>query len=157
MEAWLARMRTKFGLYEPQPDDQALIQEFIDLLESGQHDFTLAFRRLAELAAGTAGVQSLFDFPASFTEWLKRWQQRCELESTDSHNRGKKMLSTNPAFIARNHRVEQAIASAYRGDFALFHRLQDRLQQPFDWNAEDADLATPPRPQEVVQQTFCGT
>ncbi len=157
MDVWSARMRAKFGLTHPQADDDALIQEFLDLLEGGQHDFTLAFRRLAELAAGTEGVQSLFDFPDSFTPWLKRWQERCAQESIDDGERGERMLATNPAFIARNHRVEQAIASAYEGDFTVFHRLHERLQHPFDWNADDADLATPPKPQEIVQQTFCGT
>jgi uncharacterized protein YdiU (UPF0061 family) len=157
MEAWFTRQRARFGLTEVQPDDETLIQEFLDLLEGGQHDFTLAFRRLAELAAKLEEIKPLFDFPDSFTPWLKRWQERCVQESIDESERGERMLATNPAFIARNHRVEQAIASAYEGDFAVFHRLLERLQHPFDWDADDADLATPPKPQEIVQQTFCGT
>jgi uncharacterized protein YdiU (UPF0061 family) len=67
------------------------------------------------------------------------------------------MLASNPVFIARNHLVEQAITEAYAGDFSLFHRLHERWRQPFVYAADDAQLATPPRPHEVVQQTFCGT
>jgi uncharacterized protein YdiU (UPF0061 family) len=161
LDVWSARMRAKFGLTDPQADHETLIQEFLDLLEGGQHDFTLAFRRLAELPvelpAKLEGIKPLFDFPDSFTPWLKRWQERCAQESIDGGERGVRMLATNPAFIARNHCVEQALASAYEGDFAIFNRLHERLQHPFDWNADDADLATPPKPQEIVQQTFCGT
>jgi uncharacterized protein YdiU (UPF0061 family) len=67
------------------------------------------------------------------------------------------MRATNPAFIARNHLVEKAIAEAYGGDFSFFHRLHERLQQPFIYAAGDTLLATPPKPDEIVQQTFCGT
>ena len=83
--------------------------------------------------------------------------ERCALENDDDADGGERMLATNPAFIARNHLVEQAIAQAYGGDFAFFHRLHERLQNPFTWDAADADLAAPPKPDEVVQQTFCGT
>ncbi len=153
-DAYWSRMRAKFGLATEQPDDEALMQEFLELLQSGRHDFTLAFRRLAELAAGREDTESLFDFGEAFEPWLGRWRDRRALEPADG---GERMLATNPAFIARNHLVEQAIEQGYRGDFAAFHRLHERLRQPFSWEAADADLATPPRPHEIVQQTFCGT
>jgi uncharacterized protein YdiU (UPF0061 family) len=156
-EAWLGRLRAKFGLFTREDDDEALLQEFLDLLESGRHDFTLAFRRLAELAASTEEIKPLFDFPDSFSAWLQRWRERCARETGDGGNRGERMLATNPAFIARNHLVEKAIAQAYDGDFSMFHRLHERLQHPFAYDAADADLAAPPKPHEIVQQTFCGT
>ena len=159
MSIYLKRLREKFGLSQARDEDEALMQEFLDLLESGRHDFTLAFRRLSDLASnpGSESVSDLFDFPESFNPWLARWQQRCASESTDATQRQQQMRATNPAFIARNHLVEQAIAEAYAGDLSFFHRLHERLQQPFSYDAQDAALATPPKPHEVVQQTFCGT
>jgi uncharacterized protein YdiU (UPF0061 family) len=157
MEAYFERLRAKFGLCEAQPEDEALMQEFLDLLEAGRHDFTLAFRRLADLAAGNDEVGALVDFPASFNPWIQSWQQRCAQESISAAQRQQQMRATNPAFIARNHLVEKAIAEAYTGDFSFFHRLLERLQQPFVYDAGDALLATPPKPDEIVQQTFCGT
>jgi uncharacterized protein YdiU (UPF0061 family) len=53
--------------------------------------------------------------------------------------------------------VEQAIQSAYVGDFVPFHRLVDALAAPYAEQVEYADLETPPRPEEIVQETFCGT
>jgi len=155
-DAWHARLRDKFGLLEPRDDDAALMQDFLDLLEGGRHDFTLAFRRLGELAKGVDEIEALFDFPDSFSPWLERWRQRCALETDDALRR-QRMLASNPVFIPRNHLVEQAIAQAYAGDFGMFHRLHERWREPFVYAAADAPLATPPRPHEVVQQTFCGT
>ena len=159
MATYFKRLREKFGLSEARDEDEALMQEFLDLLESSRHDFTLGFRRLSDLAAdpGTESVSNLFDFPESFNPWLKRWQQRCASESTSATQRQQQMHATNPAFIARNHLVEQAIAEAYAGDLSFFHRLHERLQQPFTYDGQDAALATPPKPHEIVQQTFCGT
>jgi len=157
MNAYFDRMRDKFGLGEKRDEDEALMQEFLDLLESGRHDFTLAFRRLADIAADGDEVSALFTFPESFSRWIERWQQRSAQESSGARQRQAQMRAANPAFIARNHLVEQAITDAYTGDFSLFHRLHERLHQPFVYNAGDAFLATPPQPHEIVQQTFCGT
>ena len=156
-QAWFERLREKFGLAAMQAGDAELIQEFLDLLERGRVDFTLAFRRLAELAGEVSELGELFDFPDSFADWLQRWRQRCARETEDSDSRLQRMMAVNPAFIARNHLVEEAIARAYGGDFAPFNRLLERLEKPFDYSADDFLLATPPRPEQVVQQTFCGT
>ena len=157
MNAWHERLRTKFGLTTTEAEDETLMQDFLDLLESGRHDFTLAFRRLAELAEDGNDVSALFEFPESFTPWLQQWRQRCERESVSADNRKAQMQATNPVYIARNHLVERAIQEAYAGDFTFFHRLHERLQQPFVFAAEDAELAQPPQPHQVVLQTFCGT
>ena len=67
------------------------------------------------------------------------------------------MRRANPAFIARNHRVDQAIVAGQRGDFTPFETLVRVLQRPFDEQPEAAHLAEPPRPEERVEATFCGT
>ena len=67
------------------------------------------------------------------------------------------MRAANPILIPRNHRVEQAIQAAYRGEYAPFHRLVDALAAPYAEQPEYADLETPPRPEEIVHTTFCGT
>jgi uncharacterized protein YdiU (UPF0061 family) len=67
------------------------------------------------------------------------------------------MDATNPIFIPRNHRVEQALELATRGDFSAFDRLLEAVSRPFDAREDLIDLAQPPAPQERVLQTFCGT
>ncbi len=151
------KLRQKIGLTETRQQDDVLIQDFLDLLESNQLDFTLAFRRLSELPVEAEGVKFLFDFPESFASWIKRWQQRCSEENISDEDRYKNMTAVNPVLIPRNHVVESAISNAYRGDFELFDRLTDRLATPFEHQRDDAIFATPPLPDEIVRQTFCGT
>jgi uncharacterized protein YdiU (UPF0061 family) len=68
------------------------------------------------------------------------------------------MRAVNPAFIPRNHRVEAAIAAAQeRSDFAPFEELLEVLRAPYEDRRAFAPYADPPKPEEVVRQTFCGT
>jgi uncharacterized protein YdiU (UPF0061 family) len=69
------------------------------------------------------------------------------------------MRAANSAVIPRNHLVEEAISAAVsNGDFAPFEKLVAVLASPFeDLPATLARYAEPPRPDQVVRQTFCGT
>jgi serine/tyrosine/threonine adenylyltransferase len=68
------------------------------------------------------------------------------------------MQRPRPAFIPRNHLVEAAIvAGVQRGDFAPFEELLLVLSNPYDGQRTFARYAEPPKPDEVVRQTFCGT
>ena len=68
------------------------------------------------------------------------------------------MRRANPAFIPRNHRVEEAIEAAVRrDDFEPFELLADVLARPYDDQPEFAYLADPPGPDQRAYRTFCGT
>ena len=69
------------------------------------------------------------------------------------------MRAAKPAVIPRNHLVEDAISAAVRnGAFEHFEELVAVLARPFDdLPASLARYAKPPRPDQVVRQTFCGT
>jgi uncharacterized protein YdiU (UPF0061 family) len=67
------------------------------------------------------------------------------------------MLAVNPAFIPRNHLVEEAIQAAMTDDFSLFHQLVDVLAKPYDYDEKFSRYALPPRPDQIVTKTFCGT
>ena len=66
------------------------------------------------------------------------------------------MKAVNPAFIPRNHLVEEAIA---RGGRATSSRSSDcsRCSRGRSTTSRAAEYALPPRPEEVVRETFCGT
>ena len=68
------------------------------------------------------------------------------------------MRAVNPAFIPRNHRVEQALDAAIDdGDFSPFAELMTVLSQPYEDQPAFAEYANPPRTRERVFRTFCGT
>ena len=113
-------------------------------------------------AAGSAAkdedVRRHFDDPGAFDEWAGRWRQRISSEGGDPAERDAVMRRANPAFIPRNHLVEEAITAAQdHGDFAPFERLLTVLAAPYEDQPGFARYAEPPRPDQVVHQTFCGT
>ena len=68
------------------------------------------------------------------------------------------MRTANPAFIPRNHLVEEAISAAVNnGDFLPFEALLEALARPYEDQPNFGRYAEPPRPEQVVRQTFCGT
>ena len=68
------------------------------------------------------------------------------------------MRRANPAFVPRNHRVEEALEAAVaRGDFGPFETLTTVLARPFDEQPEFGYLADAPGPEQHAYRTFCGT
>jgi len=158
--AHAAGMARKLGLPALGEEDTALVEELFELMAAHHSDFTLSFRRLADLAQGRedGGVRELYEFPDAFLPWLSRWRQRVEAEGDAAAASLAAMDRANPAFIPRNHLVEEALQAAVEhGDYAPFHTLVELLAEPFGYRPELARFATPPRPEQEVRQTFCGT
>jgi serine/tyrosine/threonine adenylyltransferase len=153
---YTARFRAKLGITPEGPValTVSLIGECLDLLGAAKADFTLFFRELMRVADGedSKTLAAMFSDSESFEKWFAKW---CSEAIPAKHLAD--MRAANPILIPRNHRVEQAIQSAYSDDFAPFHRLVDALAAPYVEQVEYADLETPPRPEEIVHQTFCGT
>ncbi len=151
-DQYTARFRAKLGLPPEAPVE--IITECLDLLGAHEADFTLFFCRLTRIAGGddSGTLAAMFSGSKAFEPWFAKWRG-----AADPVTRLADMRAANPIRIPRNHRVEQAIQSAYGGDFAPFHRLVNALAAPYADQVEFADLETPPRPEEVVRETFCGT
>ena len=151
----------KLGLQAIEAGDVPLVDDLWRLMAEQRLDFTLTFRRLADLADETnrtGTVAELFEFPDALQPWLDRWRERAAREPTSAVDRQSAMYAANPVFIPRNHLVEAAIAAATdNSDFAIFHQLADLLEDPTSYAPELRHFASPPRPEEIVQQTFCGT
>jgi len=152
-------MRAKLGLTQSRADDMALAQELFTIMDAGSADFTLTFRGLCDAAADPAkdaAVAVLFNDPAAFNAWASRWHERLESEGAGATARRDVMRGVNPAIIPRNHLVAEAIdAAVARGDFSLFANLAAVTQRPFD--DHPSPYIDPPRPEQVVAETFCGT
>ena len=156
-KALMKRFAAKIGLAEGTQENWDLAQSLLSAMTDGRADFTLTFRRLPNaLESGDdSQVTRLFDCPKTVESWLQTWRAR--LAKEDRTNAIALMRRTNPVFIPRNHRIEEAIQAGYRGDFAPFHRLVEILKRPFDDQPEHADYEAAPKPDQVVRATFCGT
>lgn len=146
---WITQFGRKIGLARATAEDDPLITDLLTRMADNQADFTNTFRALA---TGTAPRDQFTD-PTAFDQWQPRWRARLASESDPETL----MQATNPAFIPRNHRVEQMITAATQGDLAPFQRLLTTLATPYADQPQAQDLTRPPLPAEIVQQTFCGT
>jgi len=159
--AYIAGIQRKFGLATERPGDASLIEDLLGRMAANRADFTLTFRRLCDAAAtseGDAAVRVLFDDPGAYDEWATAWRQRLVDEPGSAQARAAAMRTVNPAYIPRNHLVEEALAAAVQSqDFQPFERLLDIVSQPWEEQPNLERYATPARPEETVSQTFCGT
>jgi uncharacterized protein YdiU (UPF0061 family) len=156
---YIAGFRRKLGLTTQREEDNGLIQGLLNAMARNQVDFTLLFRRLAEAIEPQreAAARDLFVNPKEFDEWALKWRARMGMEPQDT-GRDAAMRAVNPAYIPRNHRVEAMIDAAVDdGDFGPFEELLQVLFAPFDARPEFARYEDPPKPEERVLATFCGT
>ena len=167
--ALLQGQRAKLGLLQATDDagDTALAGDWLTLLQQHGVDFTLAWRRLANAAAGDANpLRALFAEAASVNPWLERWRARCAQEDGDVSAAGPartaraaRMRQVNPWIIPRNHRVEEALAAASEhDDLVPFESLLAALRRPYDEDTAFARYAEPaPAQVTAAYKTFCGT
>jgi uncharacterized protein YdiU (UPF0061 family) len=148
-----AGMRAKLGLPAGLAEDVAtpLMNDLIALLAANRVDFTSFFRRLGRAARGEVEpVRAMFGVdPAGFDDWLARWRA---LEPDAAV-----MDRVNPAYIPRNHLVEEALAAATAGDLAPLHRLVEAIRAPYDERPGFERYAEPAPEDFGPYQTFCGT
>ena len=160
-EHWLAGMRDKLGISSNEEGDLDLARALLRAMHENAADFTLTFRRLCDAAAdekADINVRGLFANPGAYDSWAARWRSRLVVERLEPNARAQAMRTVNPAFIPRNHRVEQALGAAIEyGDFSPFAELLTVLSRPYEDQAAFADYANPPQTDERVFRTFCGT
>ena len=159
--AHAAGLRRKLGLFQALPADFRLRKTSSSAWHSNGADFTLTFRRLCDAAAGPDGdaaVRSLFTDPSAYDAWAENWRHRLTTDGRTAAERRASMRAVNPAFIPRNHVVEEALSAAVdTGNLAPFENLLTVLSRPYDDQPAFGSHADPPRPEQVVRQTFCGT
>lgn len=154
-------LAAKIGLAQQREGDDKLVAGLLECMAEQGADFTLTFRRLTDVTfdreATQAPVHELFAEATGLRAWLTRWQQRLTAQKIDAHQRRLLMRSVDPAYIPRNHRVQQVIDAAGNDDWQPLDNLLTVVTTPFEDHPELAQYAQPPQPAEIVQRTFCGT
>ncbi len=153
---WLKGMRAKLGLIDEDEADLNLAEGFLKAMQGNKADFTLAFRYLADAALGQEkSLRALFADPSAYDDWSRHWRARLSREAVAPSERAQAMRRANPAFIPRNHRVEEALSAAVeRDDYAPFTTLLNILSRPFDDQPELAAFAEPAPEGRERYQTF---
>jgi uncharacterized protein YdiU (UPF0061 family) len=156
---WLRGMRAKLGLMSEEEADLNLATGLLTAMEGKKVDYTLAFRYLADAVLGQEEpIRALFADASAYDLWSNHWRARLAREAMAPSARAQAMRRANPAFIPRNHRVEEVLSAAVeRGDYAPFATLLNILSRPFDDQPEFAAFAEPAPEGRGCYQTFCGT
>ena len=144
---WLAGFRRKIGLASAEEGDLDLIQGLLDALQLARADFTLTFRALSN-----------GETPDAVTDWLPAWQARLARDPQTAEQRHALMRAVNPAYIPRNHRVEEMIRAAIdQQDYGPFEAMLRVLMTPYEEQQGAERYAEAPAESETVYRTYCGT
>lgn len=143
---WLAGFRKKIGLVSEEDEDLELVQAMLDAMQMVRADFTGTFRALGN------GEE-----PEALKDWLPKWRERLARDPQTVEARQALMRSVNPAYIPRNHLVEEMIRAAMEEqDYAPFEVMLRVLMRPYE-EQPGAERYAAPGEMNPGYRTFCGT
>ncbi|SCY76195.1 protein adenylyltransferase SelO [Alkaliphilus peptidifermentans] len=151
---WLKGMRGKLGIINEEQQDEALIDGLLSIMKEYNADYTNTFRALT---FDTMEDTSLFK-SAEFSQWQQLWQSRLSRQQEPKVSSHRLMLTSNPAIIPRNHRVEEALEAAVQeGDLSVMDRLLEVLKSPYAHSQQQVEYCQLPPTSTRPYRTFCGT
>ncbi len=130
----------KLGLRQWEAGDAELLNSLWSLMHGARADFTLSFRRLADvpLAADSAPASSdretfrdLFIDRAAADAWLDTYRSRLARDARADAERADAMNRVNPLYVLRNHLAEEAIRGAQARDTTPLRELLTVLRDPY--------------------------
>lgn len=156
-ERLASKMLNKLGiLKDEQSGDRDLVRQWLHYLETERLDYTLSFRNLAGLVQSDAESDP-FPRTGAFQDFYQAWHKRVQNQGLEAGRIKEEMNRVNPVFIPRNHKIEEVIQAGLTGDFSLFHEMNEVLKKPYEEQEAFDSYKLPPRPEQVVRATFCGT
>ena len=151
-EKWLNMMRDKLGLFGTDEKDKFLILDLLTWMHQKKFDYTNTFCHLMnEKIKEDKNYED-----EDFQNWKKRWNERLKTNNNTPEKYLKLMKSVNPLIIPRNHKVEEALETAEKGDFNSVNQLIEILKEPYSQQKNILDYQIPSDFNENYQ-TFCGT
>ena len=128
--------RRKLGLFKEEKDDLKLTEELLTWMKDHKKDYTNTFRNLID------NNQSFKDQKGML--WLKKYQERLDLEEVNEKERIALMNSSNPKYILRNYLAQEAIQAAELGDFSSLNLLVEVLKDPYVEKNEFSEFSKVP-------------
>lgn len=150
---WISIMRSKLGIFNKEELDKAIIEDLLSMMEKYNEDYTNTF---VSLTTKNNMDKGMF-ISDEFKNWYDSWQERLKRQQNSSEEVNKLMKESNPYVIPRNHRVEEAIEAADKGDLSVMMKLLDVLSRPYDYSNNQDDYTMLPKPSSCPYKTYCGT
>lgn len=152
-------MRSKCGLKPNNPDNTAIINEWLDMLATEKKDYSIFFRRLCDFdpqSQDKSLADSFIDRPR-FARWTQLLAKTLLQQNWPAEQRSSHMKQYNPTFILRNYLAQQVIDQAEQGDFSLFDAYLLALSAPFADNSALARFAAAPPDWGKVLEVSCSS
>ena len=146
-------IRDKLGLYGEDKEDKNLIMELLNWMHKKKADYTNTFVFLMDEEIIDSETYNDEDFKL----WKIKWMKRLNMFSNTNDKSMKLMRSTNPMVIPRNHKIEESLMLANKGDLTLFNKLIEILKNPYQVNKGDLEFMSPTLYSNEKYKTFCGT
>ena len=151
---WIAMMGKKLGLSDAGQEDHQLIGKLLRYMQSNNMDYTNTFRDLSEETLPELEIYQTIEF----NNWHDQWRVRLKRSKKTTEESIRLMEESNPVFIPRNHNVNKALEEAeINNDMTLFNNLLEVIKDPYNDNLEYSAYKNPPKTEEKVRHTFCGT
>ena len=158
---WRQALAAKLGLANSDPGDDELARDALSALMETETDFTLFFRRLAQVPLEGSDEELLAPLAPAFYDpaaahpqlvsWLRRYGARAGSEAT---GRADRMNRVNPKYVFRNYLAVQAIEALGAGDASPLERLMRVLERPYDEQPENEEFAAR-RPEWARRKAGC--
>lgn len=151
------QMLKKIGVFnfKNSKEDKNLIDEFLQILEINQIDFTNGFRILSKILLKKT---RFYHYNNQYLIWQKKWLARLAKQDIDFANIAKKMDKINPILIPRNHIIANIIGqSVFNNDYSELENFLNAIKNPFIEKAQYQQYYKPPQDKNRVINTFCGT
>lgn len=121
----------KLGLKEITSADEELFNDFWTLLAEQASDFSLSFRRLADIDTCEQDWLAIFNRPEQAKAWLARYRLRLQQDNLSNKERQAMMNSINPLYTLRGYMAQEVIDDVQNGSVELLDFMIKILQNPY--------------------------
>ena len=143
----------KLGLTEHQPGDDELIQDYLNLINNENLDYTQSFRSLVKILQ----EEDLIKSSGSLKKWNKRFLKRHEFEKSDLRDRLDMMKSINPYITPKNFQIQKVIDAVEKGNYEALNSFCDAFKNPFEENSKTQVFDEVPGENEANIRTSCSS
>jgi uncharacterized protein YdiU (UPF0061 family) len=140
-------MKRKLGLITDENDDVILIQELLDTMEKNNLDYTNTFRDFMH-------GKSIND---NLKKFHHKWKIRIDRQNRSHEEIISVMKNANPVVIPRNHKVEESLKEAHKGNLVSLNNLLNALKDPYIERSDLTLYQQPAHETDKKYKTFCGT
>ncbi len=138
---YLGFMRKKLGFSQESEDDLSTLRWLFGIMQQEGLDYNYFFRVLSRYNGDKTVLLEFCELQEPLYEWLDHYEARLAKEGSNTEERHKQMLATNPKYVLKNYMLQYAIDKANRGNYSGVEELLTLARAPFDEHPEMESFA----------------